>query len=56
MRVSGKGMDRAGAAFLGDYLKKGTDGWEIDTGLLGPRQAGGRRPPFDLGRLGKYCR
>ncbi len=25
-------------------------------GLLGPKQAGGRRPPFNLGRLGKYCR
>lgn len=25
-------------------------------GLLGPKQEGGRRPPFDLGRLKKYCR
>jgi hypothetical protein len=148
MRVSGKGMDRNGAAFLGNYIKQGAQGWEIDTGaidasmkeyfeqaasndrysisglcialgitrdtlelwragyvcgfdaqdkrtkpnaelaervamgemyvhryweesdksttlhtkflesagLLGPRQPGGRRPPFDLGRLKKYCK
>ena len=25
-------------------------------GLLGQKQTGGRRPPFDLGRLKKYCK
>ena len=148
MRVSGKGMAKEGAAFLGGYIKQDGDGYEIDigaveakmkkyleeaaaadrysisglcialgitrdtldlwragyvcgfdsqdkrtapneelseciakgelhvhryweesdksttlhtkflesAGLLAPKAAGGRRPPFDLGRLKKYCK
>lgn len=37
MRVSGKGMDKKGAAFPEEYLKKAGDGWEIDTGAIDGR-------------------
>lgn len=34
MRISGKDMALAGAAFLGDYLKQGKSGYDIDTGAI----------------------
>lgn len=34
MRVSGKAMAKAGAAFLGGYVKQGEGGYEIDTGKI----------------------